>query len=194
MPITDSLDFLTSMGPAFGGGFIGLTGVATYQFLQARDLATQGIRAAAEASRAALTPPVSPPGDEECPAGDPRVRAWERLSAFEGSLEAAVSRAHLTTGAIPTLALLGTCLGFFYAISNAGSLELGSSDPLELLDALMDGGVSTALATTVCGQALYLVLGQVWSLFVAGRVEDCSARLHEGLALLRERIGEEVSP
>ncbi len=95
----------------------------------------------------------------------------------------------MTASSIPTLALLGTCLGFFVAIGRVASAELGSGDPLALLDSLMDGGVATALATTVVGQALYLALGQAWSLWVASSYERAKVELDEAIALLRPRIG-----
>lgn len=183
MPGPDPFFFLTSLGPLFGLGFTGLTGLCVYQFQQVRHLAVSSCGALE-------TPPPLPPRTARSLAA--RAAAdhdrWQHLGALRGSLGAAVSRAQLTLASIPTLALLGTCLGFFYAIASAGALELSTQDPLAILEALMDGGISTALATTVLGQALYLVLGQAWSWWVAGPVEEADAQLEESLSLLRARL------
>ncbi len=164
--------FLTSMGPLFGAGFAALTGLACYQMLAVIDLSASARQEVGNA--------LAQPGPQ----------AWKELTATRGALQAAIARAQLTASSIPTLALLGTCLGFFWAIVTAGRLDLGVADPLVVLQALMDGGVATALATTVCGQGLYFVLGQAWSIFVAGRVERAAAEVEEAQALLRQVLTE----
>jgi len=172
-PMSGPLIFLDSMGPAFGLGFTALTGLCLFQFLQVRELAREGRAAAMEAADAR---------------GPEAARgAWERLARLRSRLAASASRANVCAGSVPTLALLGTCLGFFYAILETGNLELGG-DPMALLSALMDAGVSTALATTVCGQGIYFLLGQLWAAFVAGPFQEATTLLDEGLALTRDRL------
>ncbi len=94
---------------------------------------------------------------------------WVSVEA-EAALETSAARAWMAASSIPTLALIG----------RVASADLGSGDPLALLNTLMDGGVATALATTVCGQALYLVVGQVWAFVVAAPYEAARARLRAG--------------
>jgi hypothetical protein len=171
------LFFLDSVGAGFGAGFLGLTGLALFQFLHVRDLAT----AARQASLAAVEGGADP------------TRRWRELAGLKSELEAASSRAALTTSSVPTLALLGTCLGFFYAILTVSGMDLASSDPLAILSALMDGGIATALATTVAGQGVYFLMGQIWSLFIAGPRAEAATLLDEGLALLRQRLDGEAA-
>lgn len=161
------ISFLSSLGPAFGLGFVGLSALSTYQILQCRSLADESARTAERATTRENT------------------QASARLAELRGELAAAVSRAQISIGAIPSLALLGTVMGFFFAISRAGAMDLASADPLSILQALMDGGISTALATTVLGQAIYLVLGQAWAFGAAGQVERADALLQEVLEQLR---------
>jgi hypothetical protein len=151
---------LSSLGPAFGLGFSLLTTTAVWQFLRAAELAAE--------ARAALAQ------------GDPAERC-RRITELKGELHAVCVRAQVTTSCIPTLALLGTCLGFFYAMLRAAAITSTNASPLETLHALLDGGISTALGATVCGQGIYLVLSQVWALFLARRVEIASAHLEEAL-------------
>ena len=165
---------IEGMGPVFGLLFLWLTGMGIYQFLKVRDLAEAGRNAALEAIK---------PGNP----GATR-RRWLELGDLKSAQLAAAQRAELTCGSIPTLALLGTCLGFFYALVATGSLEVGSADPLAILRALMDAGVSTALATTVCGQGIYFLMGQIWSTCVAGPHQESITLLEEALALLRTRL------
>lgn len=179
---TSPLGFLVGMGMAFNVGFVLLTASATWQFVRVRDLARHGSDAVDAAAFEVL----------DAPQKARTLEAWKGLGHLKGELNAAVTRANLTTACIPTLALFGTVLGFYYAIVTTGSLELASSDPLVILKALMNGGVSTALATTVCGQAIYMVLGQAWAFWVAGPVEGALARIDEGLSLVRERLGQEA--
>ncbi len=180
---TDPLFFLDSLGPAFGLSFVGLAGMSLHQFSVVRQLAALALDGLDSAQP---SPPRTAHSLSARSSAD--HSRWKELGQLRGRMGAAVARAQLTLSAIPTLALLGTCLGFFYAIANAGALELSSQDPLAILKALMDGGISTALATTVLGQALYLVLGQLWSWWVAGVVEVADAALDEELNLLRARL------
>jgi len=167
-----ALGFLNSVGLGFGLAFAGLTGLSLFQFLHVRELSMSGRALALEVVAGVASP----------------RRHWKELAATKSSLAAASSRANLTVGSVPTLALLGTCLGFFYALLKVGGMELGSADPLAILDALMDGGVGTALATTVCGQGIYFLLGQLWSGLVAGPFAEANTLLDEGLAVTRQGL------
>jgi len=173
-----ALGFIESVGPGFGLAFMGLTGLSLFQFLHVRELAISGRDMALEVVAGAASP---------------RGR-WKELAATKSSLAAAASRANLTVASVPTLALLGTCLGFFYALLQVGGMELGSADPLAILDALMDGGVATALATTVCGQGIYFLLGQLWSAMVAGPFAEANTLLDEGLAVTRQGLAAAPTP
>jgi len=168
----EALSFLGSLGAGFATGFVMLTGLAVYQYLRVRDLAAAG---RAEALLAVSGTDVT------------LERQWCELSTLKSGLDASASRANLITASIPTLALLGTCVGFFFAILQTGQLDLGS-DPQETLMALMDGGVATALATTVCGQGIYFLLGQAWAALVAGPYEEAHTLLTEALGLVRARL------
>lgn len=167
-----ALRFLDSIGLGFGLGFAALTALSLFQFLHVRELALAGRERALEG--------VSGAEDAR--------RRWRELAATRSALAASASRANLTVASVPTLALLGTCLGFFYALVRVGGMELGSADPLVILDALMDGGVATALATTVCGQGIYFLLGQLWGALVAGPYAQANTLLDEGLALTRGAV------
>lgn len=169
----DPSTFLAGLGLPWAVAFVLLTALVLHQALAVRDLSQSAIqRCGAGASHT--------PTDAE--------NTWRELAGLKGHIEAGVTRAGLLLGGIPTLALLGTCYGFFVALARVGELDLAGQDPLALLETLMDGGIATALATTVCGQALYLVLGQAWALAVAGPVAEANVRLDEVLALLRERL------
>lgn len=186
MTATDPISFLSSLGLTFGLGFIGLTALSGYQMLQARQLAADSLEVV---TRAMAQPAMPPHSLHSLSARAARDHAtWQRLAALRGELGSAIARTQLTMNSIPSLALLGTVTGFFYAIASAGRLDLSSADPLAILQALMDGGIATALATTVLGQGLYLVLGQVWSFGVAGPVEDADSQLGEALELVRARM------
>lgn len=160
-----AVDFLAGLGPAFILLFTGLTGATLYQIAAAREHA----RGATDEAERILS------GLGELP--DPLL---ERLSA----MEAAGDRARLSLSSVPTTALLGTCAGFYNALVALGAAELGS-DSLALLELLMDSGVSSALATTVAGQALYFLLGQVWSMALTTPVSEATVLGAEALARLR---------
>lgn len=174
--------FLSSIGPGFGLVFVMLAGGTIYLQLLARDQAHCALQAVDDATQAVLPPMGTAVGPGLPDAAD----VWAGLAAQRASLQATVQRAQLVCGSIPTLALLGTCVGFFFAIAGVGQMDLAGTDPLALLGALMDGGIGTALATTVCGQGLYFILGQSWAVGVAGPVAHAHVRLAEGLVLTRE--------
>lgn len=178
--------FLAEIGPAFALGFLVLVALTIWEFLRARDLATHAAalvagfldeRSPGAGGTDAIALPSSP------------TEAWALLTEAKGGLAAAVTRAQVLSSSIPTLALVGTCLGFLNAMVHASRIPLGTQDPLALLNALLDGGIATALAATVCGQCLYLVLSQVWAWLCAGAVETAIARIDELLTLTRDRMG-----
>lgn len=170
---THPMTFLDSLGVGFAAAFLLLTAMGVFQYLRVRDLAEIGRDDAMAVRR------VRDPGDA--------ARWWSDLGVHKSHLRAAATRANLITASIPTLALLGTVVGFFFALLQTGQLDLGA-DPQATLMALMDGGVSTALATTVAGQGIYFLLGQVWAIAVAGPFEEASTLLDESLALMRDRM------
>jgi len=180
------LSFFHNLGVGFVGGFAGLTALTAWQFQRVVEISRDGLDAV-HAAYDVTADPLSPETGAPPAPIDPSSQ-WTRLIHIKAELASAVTRAQLTANSVPTLALLATCLGFYFAMRRAGVLDLGRGDPLALLDALLDGGVSTALAGTVGGQAIYLVLGQVWAVMVAGHVEACMTHLDEHLALLRGRM------
>ena len=143
---TSPLGFLTGMGMAFNIGFVGLTATAIWQYVRIRELAEEGADTVERVCLEVLTHPAAPR----------TMEVWKGLGRMKGDLCAAASRANLTTACIPTLALFGTVLGFYYAIVTTGGLELATSDPLAILRALMDGGVKTALAFPTVLVALFV--------------------------------------
>jgi hypothetical protein len=174
------------MGPAFSFGFALLTAGAVWHYLRAWELGR-----AAELEAAALQNLLDPgaggvEGDAQEALGP--IGRWDRLTQMKAQLATVSLRAQVATSSIPTLALLGTCLGFFYALHSAAQIAGGDASALEMLTALMDGGIATALGATVCGQGVYLVLSQVWALLVAPRVELAFARIDEGLEVVRPRV------
>lgn len=161
-----STQFLAGLGPLYILTFVGLTAATLHQLAVARGHANHALDRASEILE----------GYE--------LRA-EPLLAQLAAMSAASDRGRLALSSIPSVALLGTTTGMYLALTSVGASGLGGGDSLALLQSLMDNGVSTALATTVAGQALYILLGQVWSYLLAS--PSAAARTHgdEALAQLR---------
>lgn len=164
--MNDMRAFLNGLG-VYAPAFVILTGATLWQMLEARTAASR----LQEAAQQTLEQPRASAG-----------RA--ALLGALGDLDATTDRASLLLQSGPTLALLGTCMGFYWALQRLAGADLGG-DPLELLVVLMQSGVGTALATTVIGQALYLALGELWALVLAGRSARARVAAAEALAILR---------
>ena len=97
-----------------------LTGLCIYPFQRVRQLASDAVTQldAEPSADAWLSAPITQSHAH-----------WQELGVLRSTLYASVSRAQLTLSSLPNLALLGTVLGFFYAIGHAGALDLSSQDP-----------------------------------------------------------------
>lgn len=175
--------FVFGLGVPFALGFIGLTTTWAYLVLRLRERAQAALEAAG-----ALSPSANgDPGDTLSYPLD-QLPPWNQLVHMRAGLAADAERVSIVTGAVPVLALLGTVLGFFFALSRTQGVGLGTSDPLAIVKVMLDAGMDTALATTVAGQGLYLLMSLAYAAFVAGLVETADITLQEGLE--RARIKE----
>ena len=166
---TTTYQFFSGLGFAFGSGFLVLTVAWIYFILCLRDQSDDCLRQTHSTSFSRKTTP------------DEARDAHRKLIEMKASLHVYAERAALTAGAIPVLALLGTVIGFFFAIAETGNVGLGSSDPLKILKAMLDAGIGTALATTVAGQALYFCLSLAYGIFVIDKFERAQLHLDEAL-------------
>lgn len=158
--------FLSGLGVLFTSGFMALTATWAYLALRLRERAE-------EARVSVLTDALEPD-------------RWTRWVELRGALAADLERSAVVSGSVPVLALLGTVMGFFFALAQTGRVGLGSSDPTAILSVMLDSGLDTALATTVAGQGLYLLMGLSHAAFVTGPVERADILLRETLE--RERV------
>lgn len=159
--------FLSGLGVLFSSGFVVLTATWAYLALRLRERAQ-------ETQQAVLTDAGEPDG-------------WARWVEMRGALAADLERSALVSGSVPVLALLGTVLGFFFALGRTGKVGLGSADPTAILSVMLDSGLDTALATTVAGQGLYLLMALAQAAFVTGPVERADVLLKETLERERAR-------
>lgn len=167
--------FLSGLGVVFSLGFLGLTVTWAYLVLRLRERSQEAFEAAPRYS------------------GRPSQGAWHTLVELRAALITDAERAALVAGAVPVLALVGTVLGFFFALGQTSQVGLGSSDPLAILKVMLDAGMDTALATTVAGQALYLLMTLAYGAFVTGPMERADVLLEESIAFTRAQLTEPVS-
>lgn len=153
--------FLSGLGVVFSIGFLTLTIAWAFLVLRVRERADE-----------ALAPPDTP-------------RSWDTLVRLRGNLVTDAERVGLVAGAVPVLALIGTVLGFFFALANTSHVGLGATDPLAILKVMLESGMDTALATTVAGQALYFLMILGHGAFVTGRFERADLLLEERIQLTR---------
>lgn len=175
-PHTPLLMLFNGLGLAFSAGFVALTIAWTYLVLRLRDQAAAAVVTARELAMAGFND-----------SGD-----WLELVGVKSELEAATEKTQLVAGAIPVLALLGTVIGFFFAIAATGNAELGH-DPTKLLRMMLDSGVSTALATTVVGQGLYLAIVIAYGAGALRVVHRAKAMVDETLALIRAKLSDAIA-
>lgn len=161
-----STQFISGLGPLYILTFVGLTAATLHQLAVARVHANHAVGRASEILV----------GREHRP---------EPLLAQLAAMSAANDRGRLALSSIPSVALLGTTTGMYLALTSVGAAGLGGGDSLAMLQSLMDNGVSTALATTVAGQALYILLGLVWSHLLASPCAAARTHGDEALAQLR---------
>ncbi|MEL6188026.1 MAG: hypothetical protein AAFU79_25670 [Myxococcota bacterium] len=173
-------DFLSGLGILFSVGFVVLTATWAYLVLRLRERAHEA-EAEALSSWGRYSPDPASGGPE------PERAEWSRLAELRAGLGADLERAGIVSGSVPVLALLGTVLGFFFALGSTSQAGLGTADPTAILELMLDSGMATALATTVAGQALYLLMGLAHAAFVSGPVERADV-------LLAERLERERTP
>lgn len=178
MSDVNTLQFFNGLGIVFAAGFVVLTIAWVFLVLQLRDCAKESILIASE---------FLDSNDKCCfeQSFGNSSGLWRNLVYLKSRLSTLEDRISITAGAIPVLALLGTVIGFFFAIAATGNVGLGSSDPLKILKTMLDSGVSTALATTVVGQAIYFCLTLSHGMFVSGNLEQAEQMIEESLIMLR---------
>ena len=182
-------NFLGALGWTFGSVFVFLTAYCAHVYMNIRTRTKVII-----GSKSAETPDGQGVCDRAADALGEDLQTvrqeWTVTRQQKERLQADLSRASLTVSALPAVALVGTVMGFYLALRNTGSMDLASTDPMTILQALMNNGVSTALATTLAGQVLNVALSQIYSLVLTGPVETAEAMLKEALDLLRDRLQE----
>ena len=155
---------LESLGPGFLAAFTVLTGLALYYFSQTWERAGAvelGADAVELASEQAL-----------------EARRLE-LSHRKGALRASLAQTRVAMSLAPLVAFFGTCKGFMGALITTAALELGSTGPMALFQALLDGGVKTALVTTVVGYGIYILNVVFFLVFLAGRTSRALSVLED---------------
>jgi hypothetical protein len=156
--------FLSGLGVVFSIGFLGLTVAWAFLVLRVRERADEAI------------------------AGPGAPSSRDTLLRQRAHLVTDAERVGLVAGAVPVLALIGTVLGFFFALGKTSHVGLGATDPLAILKVMLDSGMDTALATTVAGQALYFLMILGHGAFVTGRFERADLLLEERIQLSRADV------
>lgn len=166
--------FLSGLGVVFSLGFLGLTVAWAYLVLRVRERAEHALRTSHQHTNG------------------PSASSWNALVGLRAALVTDAERAALVAGSVPVLALIGTVLGFFFALGQTSQVGLGSSDPLAILKVMLNSGMDTALATTVAGQALYFLMTLAYGAFVTGPLERADVLLQESIAMLRLRMTDSI--